>query len=47
MKNSVKRFNHKETYAGRDVKKAIVRHARTESKGRDARPMRAMKKNVR
>ena len=47
MPNTVKRFDKKETYSGRDVKRTIVRHARTESTGRKARPGREMKKNVR
>lgn len=47
MPNTVKRFNRKETYAGRDVKRTIVRHARTESKGRSQRPARSVKSYVR
>lgn len=47
MPNKVKRFERKETYAGRDVKRTTVRHARTETKGRKARPMREVKSYVR
>lgn len=47
MPNKVKRFDRKETYAGREVKRTTVRHARTATKGRAARPMREVKSYVR
>lgn len=47
MKKSVKRFDRKETYAGREVKRTVVRHARTENKGRETRSMKPLKGGVR
>lgn len=42
MASNVKRFEAKKTaFPGRTVKKTTVRHARTESKGRAARPMKS------
>lgn len=44
MGSKVTRFQIKKTaFAGRDVKRTEVRHARTEVKGRPARPMRPMR----
>ena len=47
MPNKVKRFDNKKTYAGRTVKRTVVRHARTESKGRPQRPMREVRSYAR
>ena len=47
MPGKVKRFDSKKTYAGREVKRTVVRHARTVSKGRSARPGREMRNYVR
>ena len=46
MPNEVTRFKKDKSYAGRDVKRTEVRHARTASKGREQRPMRPMRKKV-
>lgn len=47
MGSTVKRFDTKKTYAGRDVKRTTVNHARTADKGRPMRPQREVRKNVR
>lgn len=46
MASNVKRFDKKKTYAGRDVKRTVVRNAKTEKKGRAARFERAVKSYV-
>lgn len=47
MGSNVKRFDSKQTYPGRTVKRTVVRHARTASKGRATRSGREMKSYVR
>lgn len=46
MSGSVKRFDNKKTFPGREVKRTIVRHAKTAKKGRAARFERAVKSYV-
>lgn len=42
MGSTVKRFDNKRTaFPGRTVKRTVVNHARTASKGRTARPMKS------
>ena len=46
-KPTVKRFNRKSTYAGRDVKRTtVIRRSRPMEKGKKMKPIKAMKKGM-
>lgn len=47
MRSNVTRFNRKKTYGGRDVKRTLVRHARTANRGKVGRKGRGLKSYVR